>query len=197
MFLFFFLGYWLNIFDLFDNFKVFCDSDDETGIDSDDDIGGDGGNNNSNNNNSDNKDKYKGNVGFEVNKELADNVLEVVKDGVIKAIDKGIEKVASTAAVGTAVGSVAAAVIKSNLPPVQKLGMLVGASAATAAGTQLGLKIVEVAIKNKIENDNIINKSDPDRIPSPDQTFISSLLDKSEITSPLEDLLNIQTSINF
>jgi hypothetical protein len=34
-------------------------------------------------------------------------------------------------------------------------------------------------VKNKIENDNIINKSDPDRVPSPDQTFISNLLDKS------------------
>ncbi len=52
---------------------------------------------------------------------------------------------------------------------------------------------VGAILKNKVKNDRIGNKLTPDSIPSPtDNTFISSLLEKGELQSPLQELLNIQ-----
>lgn len=131
---------------------------------------------------------------MEVDKVIADSGIEFLKDAVLRspseALDKGIEKISTNASVG-------AAVIKSNLPPIQKLAMTGAAVGVTAIGTKLGIDISSRLIENRVKKDRILNKIDPDRIPSPDDTFINSLLDKGDMVSPLQDLLHIQIIIHF
>ena len=137
------------------------------------------------------------NVNMELNKELIDNTYSMIKDVVTQGIDKSIEKLASNTGAGAAAGTAAAAVLKSNLAPVQKIVMTGAAAGITAATTKLGMDFSSAMIKNRIENDKILNKMDPDRIPSPDNTFICSLIEKIENVTPLEQLIQIQLLINI
>jgi len=144
-----------------------------------------------------NKDSYKLKIEMEVDKKVADGVGSSAQELLVKALEGSFGKMASNAGAGAAAGAVGSAVIKSKLPPVAKLVMLGGATIVTAGSVKIGTAIGEAIVENRRVTTAELYKNDPDRIPSPDKTFISSLLDKGEISSPLQDLLNAQFYINI
>lgn len=58
---------------------------------------------------------------------MANNTINMLKDVAIKAIEEGLDKVVVNSAVEAAAWTVAGAVLKTQLPPFQKLGLM-GAS---------------------------------------------------------------------
>ena len=135
---------------------------------------------------------------LEVKDDVVDKVIDGVKE-VMTEISSGlVDKVIMGAGAAAAGGK--AAVAGLNLPgtPLQKLGMAAGAAAVTSGAVMSSLHAVNAVVKNKMDNERLLNQTDADRIPSPtDNTFISSLLDKGDIHSPLQDLLNIQIQLQI
>jgi hypothetical protein len=68
--------------------------------------------------------------------------------------------------------------------------------AATVATAGLGV-LPTVMSRNRVENDLALQKVDPDKIPSPSDSFISSLIEEGEIILPLQELLNIQIKLHI
>ncbi len=142
---------------------------------------------------------------FKVDKELLDNV----SSSLGKAVSKGFEQVVPNLGAAAAGGTAAAAAIKASasMPPAQRLAFVAGAAMVTSAGTRVGAD-VGVAISKNIDIKKIIKDSphsDPhtDRIPSPSDDMIRSVLESSETNksfvdthTPLETLLSSQFMLN-
>lgn len=142
---------------------------------------------------------------FKVEKELLDNV----SSSLGKAVSKGFEQVVPNLGAAAAGGTAAAAAIKASasMPPAQRLAFVAGAAMVTSAGTRVGAD-VGVAISKNIDIKKIIKDSphsDPhtDRIPSPSDDMIRSVLESSETNksfvdthTPLETLLSSQFMLN-
>ena len=136
-----------------------------------------------------NKDYYS----FKISKNLVNNTLQNVNLASQTIFNNIVPNLGS----GSAAGAAAAATIKATngLPPLQRAGLVSGASLLTATSTNLGINIGNVLSKNINIKETIKNSShansNPDRIPSPEPSFINSTLENTigEITSPLQDLL--------
>lgn len=145
--------------------------------------------------NTDAKEGYKIKLELEVDKTTGDSIKKTVTNVALKTIEKFGMELASNAGIGTAVGAVGAAILKSNLPPMQKLAMLGGSSAITAAGLKLGTNSAEALII--ATGATAYRDIEADQIPSPVDPFINSFLDKSELSSPLQVLLEVQFYISI
>ena len=130
----------------------------------------------------------------------------VRKDSVDKAIDlasKGIEqaaeKIVANVGAATAAGTAAATILKSNLPLVPKLAIAGASAAVVGASTKIGIGIGEAVLTRSKENPttNVLTKIDPDRIPSPTEFYVPSIIETSELISPLEELIRYQFILNF
>lgn len=142
-------------------------------------------------------------------KEVLDKVGEVVTTIVKDAVGPFIENIATAAGAGSAGGVIGGKII-SSMPAGSSITHKViagaGAAAITAAGVAGAIKSVNAAFSNKSTKDSIssnINTAPAtasasasqgygERSPSPVEEFIQSVLEPSEITSPLETLLDCQ-----
>lgn len=95
-------------------------------------------------------------------------------------------------------GAVGAAAFKHPGTPLQKIGIAAAAAAATSGAVTASIKTVGAVLNNSLAKDKVQNTLNQDSLPSPtDNTFISSLLEKGELQSPLQELLNIQIEIQI
>jgi len=130
-------------------------------------------------------------------KEVLDKVGDVVTNIVKDAVGPFIENITTAAGAGSAGGVIGGKII-SSMPAgssiTHKVFAGAGAAALTAAGVAGAIKTVNTAFTNKSTKDSIssnINISE-ERSPSPLETFIHSVLEPYDITSPLETLLDCQ-----
>lgn len=145
----------------------------------------------------DNKDYYKieGDVEKKFMTELGDRITDVIKTG--------IKDVAPNLGAAAAGGSLGSAIIKATagLPPVQRIGLGAGATFLGAGAAKLGLEGATSLSKNLELSSSIKNtksdKTEPDQIPSPDDTnfSINSPLDEADI--PLLGLINSILNLNI
>ena len=127
----------------------------------------------------------EGEDSYVISKEFVDKSLNLIRDG----MKTGIETIAPNMGAGAAGGAAAAAVIKSlNLPVSQKIGVAAAAAGLVAGSTRIGLHIADAAIRNK-EIKEQIKELKLDESNSPVDDFINSIIESSEIISPLEELL--------
>jgi len=133
-------------------------------------------------------------------KEVLDKVGDVVTTIVKDAVGPFIENIVTAAGAGSAGGAIGAKII-SSMPAgssiTHKAIAGAGAAALTAAGVAGAIKSVNTAFNNKSTKDSITNNICPaaygrERSPSPMEDFIHSVLEPSDITSPLETLLDYQ-----
>jgi hypothetical protein len=131
-------------------------------------------------------------------KEVLDKVGDVVTTIVKDAVGPFIENIATAAGAGSAGGAIGAKII-SSMPAgssiTHKAFAGAGAAALTAAGVAGAIKSVNTAFNNKSTKDSItsnISSQRLERSPSPLEDFIHSVLEPSDITSPLETLLDYQ-----
>jgi hypothetical protein len=133
-------------------------------------------------------------------KEVLDKVGDVVTTIVKDAVGPFIENIATAAGAGSAGGVIGGKII-SSMPAgssiTHKIIAGAGAATITAAGVAGGIKSVNAAFSNKSFKDSInsnFNTVPPaeERSPSPKEEFIHSVLEPSEITSPLETILDCQ-----
>ncbi len=99
-------------------------------------------------------------------------------------------------------GAAAGAMIKSSGLPAHAKILAAGATAATVSGGVIVGKAVAESIKNNFNISEAIKEhkyahTDIERVPSPDSTFINSVLEDSEQSIPLIDLLLNLVSINI
>jgi hypothetical protein len=136
----------------------------------------------------------------------SDNFYHIRKDSVdvskgmdiiSKTLDSNFDKLVSNVGAATAAGTAASAVLKSNLPPAQKLALAGASAAVVGASTKIGIAVGEAIVKNNSLNSSIDSKTLNQETPSPDTSFISSVLEKSELISPLEELLRNQFILNI
>ena len=109
---------------------------------------------------------------------------------------------ADTVLPGFGGGMVGTAMVKysQSMPPLQRLGMIAGTTVVAAAGTKIGTDIGK-SITSNTDIMSSIKKSehsnpDPDRVPSPDNDFINSPLEITELYSPLEVLIISMFKLN-
>lgn len=135
---------------------------------------------------------------MEIDKKLADKVLDTAGKVIVKAVDAGFPNLGS----GVAGGALGTAVFKSGavkgLPLVGKMAAAGLGTAVGSGGSYLGVEDAKAIAKNSEISSMIKNSphSDPnhDRIPSPDNEFIKSVVEE---LSPLEKLLSIQILMNL
>ena len=128
-----------------------------------------------------------------VDKNLADKVIKTTTEAAKILVQ---ENAPSLGAAGAA-GAAASAAIKatSGIPIAQRAGIVAGSAFITAVSTQAGLSVGAAITRNlKLKTDNEKSKLPVDNPPSPDDTFINSVLENSENNSlsPLEELLSWQ-----
>jgi hypothetical protein len=144
-------------------------------------------------------DPNKSTYEFKVDKGTVDKVVKGALSTVNTIVNTVIPNIAAVAAAGT----VGAAVVKAtaNAPLGGKLLAIGVSTGVTALATQTGLNIGVTMTKILDLNDLVKNSphvtSSSDRVPSPDPFFVSSVLDSSEIESPLEVLLSSQLTLNI
>nr|WVH38138.1 LAGLIDADG endonuclease [Poriella subacida] len=174
---------------------VYCDSDDE---DNNDNIQ----NNNNikdNNKNIKNNNNDNGNYTFEAKISAPKQIVDTLVNGVSVAIQNMGGNLGAAAAGGTA----ASAVIKhtTGLPPLTRVAMASTTALAVSGGVSIGQQLGKSVTKNEsiLEAIKKHNYADPDieRIPSPDNSFINSVLEDENIGIPLVDLLLNLISINL
>ena len=128
-------------------------------------------------------------------KEVLDKVGDVVTTIVKDAVGPFLENITTAAGAGSAGGAIGAKIIGS-MPAGSSIAhkALAGAGAAalTAAGVAGAIKSVNTAFNNKSTKDSITNNICEERSPSPMEGFIHSVLEPSDLTSPLETLLDYQ-----
>lgn len=117
---------------------------------------------------------------------LKKTLLEKGMDIINQTLNKNLDKLVSNVGAATAAGGAASTVLKSNLPPIQKLALAGASAAIVGASTKIGISVGEAIVKNNVLNNGNDNKTPIDQeTPSPDTSFISSILEKSELISPL------------
>jgi hypothetical protein len=142
------------------------------------------------------------NYNFQINKDLMDKGLQSVSE-MSKAV---VQQIAPNIGAGAAAGTATAAMVKATtgLPAFQRMGLIGGTAVITAASTKVGLNIGKAISKESDIMDSIKNSefcdSNIERIPSPDNIFINSVLEKNEQinieNSPLEVLLTSLFTLN-
>lgn len=116
-----------------------------------------------------------------------------------KVVEQGVEKVVANVGAAAAAGSAASTVLKSNLPVVPKL-IIAGTSAfVVGASTKIGISLGEALVYKNGANPatDLLTKINPDRIPSPTEFFVPSILETHDLLSPLEELIKYQFMLNF
>lgn len=183
----FIFGYYFNLNDF-----IYCEGEDlnvsNTNTES----------NTETNNNSipDSKDCYQLNISKKPVDMAIEDTFKILNQGLVHAI----EKLAPNIGAGTAAGTAAATVLKSSLPPLQKLALAGTSAAIVGASTKIGLHIGETIIKNSEKlntSGEALKTIDPYKLPIPTDTFIHSVLEKSDLISPLEELIKYQLIINI
>lgn len=136
------------------------------------------------------KEKY-----YHVRKDFVDKVVELVDKGVERAVEKAVANLGVAAAAGGA----ASTVLKSKLPIVPKIAAAGVTAVVVGASTKLGIGIGEAVLNKSRENPStdVLNKIDPDKVPSPSDFLMSSVLETPELVSPLEELIRYQFILNF
>lgn len=115
-------------------------------------------------------DKY-----YHIRKDSVDKAVEIFSKGVEQGVDKLVANVGAAAAGGTA----AATVLKSNLHVVPKLAIAGASAVIVGASTKIGIAIGEAVVSKSRANPatDVLTKMDPDRIPSPTEFFVPSVLE--------------------
>ena len=193
---YFLTGYFdFSLFDLiFDT--IYCDGLDDTDSGSNQKTNLDSPGNNTNNTSPDTNSKIEldSEKYYHMRKDSVDKAVELVSKG----LETGIEKAVANMGAATAAGTAATAVLKSSLPAVPKLALAGASAAVVGASTKIGIAIGEAVLKGKENHTtDALNKMDPDKIPSPTDYFVPSLLDTPELVSPLEELIRYQFILNF
>ena len=136
------------------------------------------------------KDKY-----YHIRKDSVDKGVDILSKG----LEVGIEKVKANVGAASAAGTAAATVLKSNLPVLPKLALAGASAVVVGASTKIG-----IAVGGAILTRNSANTSTgsfpityPDRLPSPTEFFVPSILEAPEVLSPLEELIRYQFILNF
>jgi hypothetical protein len=176
-------GYYFNFYDY-----IYCDGEDDI-------VSNIQSNTDTNNKIILDSDKY-----YHIRKDSIDTGVNKTFNIISKGLELGIEKLMPNLAGATAAASAAGTILKSNLPPVQKLALAGASAAIVGASTKIGLAVGEIIIKNSERlntSGEALKKVDPDKLPSPTDTFIPSVLDKCELITPLEELLKYQLIINI
>jgi hypothetical protein len=134
------------------------------------------------------KEKY-----YHVRKDSVDKVVELVDKGV----ERGVEKAVANLGVAAAAGSAASTILKSNLPIIPKIAAAGVTAVVVGASTKIG--IGEAILNKSRENPStdVLNKIVPDRVPSPSEFLMSSVLETPELVSPLEELIRYQFILNL
>lgn len=137
---------------------------------------------------------------FSINKEKLDSLI----DGAVTAVGTIVNNVIPNLGAGAAAGAVGCAIVKATAKTplgsrVLAIGAATGASALSVqTGLNVGNRLTRNLDLNELVKDSAHVTSDKDTIPSPtDSSFISSVLENSEIISPLEELLADQLTLNF
>jgi hypothetical protein len=143
-------------------------------------------------------DPNKSTYEFKVDKEAVDKVIK----GTMSTVNTIVNTVLPNVGAGAAAGTVGAAVVKAtaNAPLGGKLLAIGASTGVTALATQTGLNIGAAMTKNLDLNYLVKNSphvTSSDRVPSPDPFFVPSVLESSEIESPLEVLLSSQLTLNI
>lgn len=144
--------------------------------------------------------KNKNYYTFQADKKIVDKTVEAIGE----ASKMVVQQIAPNIGAGSAAGAAAAAMVKatSGLPPVQRIGLIGATALITATSAKIGLDIGTKLTQNSNIVSQIKNSkfSHPniDRIPSPDNNFINSTLEKGDLIeqSPLEVLLMYQFTLN-
>ena len=128
---------------------------------------------------------------LKLSKELVDKCLNNMADTSKVIVDKIIPQLG----VGIVIGAATSAGVKTTvgMPLAQRLITVGTTTAVSAIGVKVGLWVGK-AITNNMGIEKDIKYSphaepNPDRIPSPDMSFINSPLERNELTSPLQELL--------
>jgi hypothetical protein len=143
-------------------------------------------------------DPNKSTYEFKVDKEVVNKVIK----GTMSTVNTIVNTVLPNVGAGAAAGTVGAAVVKAtaNAPLGGKLLAIGASTGVTALATQTGLNIGASITKNLDLNYLVKNSphvTSSDRVPSPDPFFVPSVLESSEIESPLEVLLSSQLTLNI
>lgn len=125
----FIFGYYFNLNDF-----IYCEGEDLNG---------------SNTAESDNKIKLDSADYYHIKKEYVNMGIDTTNGFISKGLELGIEKLAPNIGAGTAAPTIAATVLKSSLPPLQKLALAGTSAAIVGASTKIGLHIGETIIKKK------------------------------------------------
>jgi hypothetical protein len=132
---------------------------------------------------------------FKADKNFIDKGINAVGIGVKTVIQNTGLSIGAASAAGVAASTVLKST--SGMPPVQRALLVGGMSAATAAGTTLGLKTGKI-LGDNINADIIKNSAHADpninRIPSPDLFVANSPLESNDVSTPLEQLLGVIVS---
>jgi len=145
---------------------------------------------NNNNSNADTSKSYSGSI----DKEFADKTLSAMTQVATEAIGKAIPNMGAAAA-GVTIGAAALKASQGGSPMVRAVSAF-GGAVIGSAGAKTGLLVVDTVIKNKQILEDLNKGFIPsDKVPSPvDNPFINS---PRELTSPLEDLLFYQFTLNI
>jgi len=137
----------------------------------------------------------------------SDNYYHIKKDSINvdkgmdiinQTLNKNFDKLVSNIGAATAAGSAASTILKTDLPPLQQISLAGASAAIVGASTKIGISVGEAIVKNNILNSGSDSKTPiENETPSPYTSFVSSVLDKSEIITPLEELLISQFLLNI
>jgi hypothetical protein len=141
---------------------------------------------------------------FKVDKEMVDNVARLTQvmvmiKGAMSTVNTVVNTVIPNIGAGVAAGAVEAAVVKATAPLGGKILAIGASTGVTALATQTGLNIGVTKTKN-LDLKDLVKNSPPvvsDMVTSPDPFFVPSVLESSEIESPLEVLLSSQLTLNI
>lgn len=120
---------------------------------------------------------------YHVRKDTVDKVIEVIS----KVAEVGVEKVVAKVGAAAAGGTAAGAVLKRNLPLGPKIAEAGASAAVVAVSTKIGITLGEAFVTRSSGNPStdVLNKIASDRIPSPTEFYVPSILETPELLSPL------------
>ena len=137
---------------------------------------------------------------FKIDKDKLDSIIE----GAVSSVNTIVANVIPNIGAGAAAGAVGSAIVKAtaNTPLGSRILAIGSATGVTALSVQSGLNIGSGITRNldlnELVKDSLHVTSGKDTIPSPiDSSFISSVLENSEIITPLEELLSNQLTLNI
>jgi len=145
------------------------------------------------------KDSNKGSsYEFKIDKEKLDSII----DGAVSSINTIVTTVIPNIGAGAAAGAVGSAMVKAtaNTPLGSRILAIGCATGVTALSVQSGLNIGSGITRNLDLSEIVKNSphvtSGKDTLPSPTDTyFISSVLENSDVITPLEELLSTQLTL--